>query len=109
MTDPELLLVTTTHDDETAARALARSAVAARTAACAQVSSGVTSVYWWQGEVAEDREWIVTFKTTADRFADLRAHVEAGHSYDVPELVATPIVDGGPAYLDWVRAETRTT
>lgn len=108
MTDAEFLLVATTHDDEVAARALARSAIEARTAACAQVSSAVTSVYWWEGEVTEDREWVVTFKTTADRFADLKAHLETHHTYDVPELVATPIVDGGPAYLDWIRAETRS-
>lgn len=103
----ELLQVATTHDDRAKAQALARSAVRARTAACAQVSGPITSVYWWDGDVAEDEEWVVTFKTTRGRLRALQKHVEGEHEYDVPELVATPIVEGSAEYLAWVREETR--
>jgi periplasmic divalent cation tolerance protein len=104
----DVFLVTSTVDDRVVAEALARSAVTARLAACAQVSAGtVDSVYRWQGEIETARETVVQFKTAADRVEALVEHVRAGHPYDVPEIVVTPVTGGNPAYLDWVRAETR--
>ncbi|REF36429.1 divalent-cation tolerance protein CutA [Thermasporomyces composti] len=103
----EHLLVTTTCDDEERARTLARSAVEARTAACAQVVGPLTSTYWWDGKVTESKEWMVVFKTTAERFPDLESHVKVHHTYEVPELVATPVTGGSSAYLDWITQETR--
>jgi len=100
--------VTTTVDEQTAARDLARSAVEARLAACGQVTSRIRSIYRWNGEVVEADEWMVTFKTTAARFAALAEHVRERHPYEVPEIVATPIVDGDPAYLAWIATETNS-
>jgi periplasmic divalent cation tolerance protein len=99
------LAVTTTLDDPDAARALARGVVEARLAACAQVTP-IHSVYRWRGAVEEADEWAVVCKTTAERFDELAAHIRAQHAYEVPEIVATEIVNGDPAYLDWVAAET---
>lgn len=104
--DAPAVLVTTTHDDERAAQALARSAVEARVAACAQVGSPVRSFYWWEGRVEDATEWVVTFKTPASRWPALREHLLSAHSYDVPELIITPITDGLPAYLTWLAEET---
>lgn len=104
--DAKAVLVTTTHDDRGAASDLAHSAVEARVAACAQVSSPVRSVYRWEGKVESATEWIVTFKTSAERWPALREHLLSAHAYDVPELVVTPITDGLPAYLDWLVEET---
>ena len=106
MADEHLLVLTTTDSDESA-NALAKSAVEARVAACAQVDGPITSTYWWKGAVQADQEWRVVFKTTADRYADLEAHIRASHSYDVPEVVATPINAGSAAYLGWVTEETK--
>ncbi|HEY6739097.1 MAG TPA: divalent cation tolerance protein CutA, partial [Actinopolymorphaceae bacterium] len=55
---------------------------------------------------AEERECIITFKTTAERVDELAEHVTANHPYDTPELVATPIVAGASDYLSWLREET---
>ena len=99
--------VHTTTDSRAAADALARSAVEARIAACAQVTGPIRSIYRWEGEVRSAEEWQVVFKTTGDRYAALQEHVRAQHAYDVPELLCTPVVTGNPAYLDWVTAETR--
>ncbi len=98
--------VTTATDSREAADALARSAVEARLAACAQVVGPVNSTYRWQGAIAGGQEWLVLFKSTVETYAELAAHLLARHSYDLPEIVCTPIVDGNPAYLAWVRAET---
>lgn len=104
--DDTYLVVTTSHDDEDAARLLARNAVQARLAACAQVSGPVRSAYWWDGELAEEDEWSVSFKTTAERVDELADFVIANHPYDSPELIATPIVAGSADYLEWISEET---
>jgi periplasmic divalent cation tolerance protein len=108
MADFEYVQAITTTDTEEAAAALARSAVEARLAACAQVIGPITSVYRWQGKVATAREWQVVFKTTASSYRDLEALLRAEHGYDVPEIVMVPIAAGDPAYLAWVAAETRS-
>lgn len=102
----DCLQVVTTTDSREAAERLARSAVERRLAACAQVVGPVTSTYWWDGAVQTATEWQCVLKTTAARFDGLRAHLESEHSYDTPEIVATPIVAGGAAYLDWISRET---
>jgi periplasmic divalent cation tolerance protein len=96
--------VTTTVDSREGAETIARSAVEARLAACAQVCGPITSVYRWQGAIETAEEWTVAFKTTTERYAALEAHVRQRHSYDLPEIVAVALT-GSEAYLDWVRAE----
>ena len=88
------------------ASALARAAVEQRLAACAQVSGPISSVYWWEGEIASTLEWECTLKTTAARLARLIEQLRAMHSYDTPEIIATPIEVGDADYLAWVRDET---
>jgi periplasmic divalent cation tolerance protein len=99
--------VSTTTDSPEAAAELARSAVQARVAACGQVVGPIRSVYRWQGKIDNATEWLVLFKTTADRSAALVDHVRSAHTYEVPEIIVTPITGGNPAYLTWVREETR--
>jgi periplasmic divalent cation tolerance protein len=103
----EYLQVTTTTDQREDADRLARSAVEARLAACAQVSGPLASTYRWQGTVETAGEWRVVFKTAADRYDALAAHLREQHSYELPEVIATPIVAGSAEYLDWVREQTR--
>jgi periplasmic divalent cation tolerance protein len=97
----------TTTDSREVADGLARGAVEARVAACAQVVGPITSTYRWDGKVTTAEEWYVVFKTTAERYPALEAHIREHHGYDVPEIVLLPIVAGNPAYLDWVTTETR--
>ncbi|MCQ6553711.1 divalent-cation tolerance protein CutA [Streptomyces sp. C10-9-1] len=103
---PPLLTVTTTTDSADKAQSLARGAVDARLAACAQISAPVTSVYRWQGVPETATEWQVLFKTTADRYDALEAHLTEAHDYDTPEIIATPVVRASAAYTDWTRSQT---
>ncbi|MGW5261785.1 divalent-cation tolerance protein CutA [Microbispora sp. NPDC004025] len=96
--------VTATDRDE--ADRIASAVVARRLAACAQVVAPISSTYWWAGEVQQAEEWLLLMKTTADRFEDLAACVRELHSYEVPEIIAVPIVQGTPDYLEWIRRET---
>ncbi|MBN1172231.1 MAG: divalent-cation tolerance protein CutA [Micromonosporaceae bacterium] len=107
MSDVLYYQVSTTTDTREAASALAESAVQARLAACAQVLGPITSTYWWEGKIEQAEEFLVLLKTTAERAEALQAHLIAEHSYDVPEVIRTPITGGNPAYLSWVEAETQ--
>ncbi len=100
--------VSTTIDSSEAAAELARSAVAARVAACGQVVGPIKSVYWWEGKVDDAEEWLVFFKTTAAASNALVEHIRSRHSYNVPEIISTPIIGGNPAYLAWIAEETRS-
>ncbi|MFF3817490.1 divalent-cation tolerance protein CutA [Streptomyces bluensis] len=106
MAEPEYLTVLTTTDAADKAVTLASSAVDAKVAACAQIDGPVTSVYRWEGAVQSDQEWRVLYKTTAERYAELEAHIKSVHTYDTPEIIATPVTRGSDDYLSWVSAET---
>lgn len=101
-----VLTVLTTTDTEDKARDLARGAVGARVAACAQIAGPVTSVYRWEGALESAREWQVLFKTATDRYSALEAWLTGAHDYDTPEIIATPVVRGSAAYVEWVERET---
>ncbi|RKN39783.1 divalent-cation tolerance protein CutA [Streptomyces hoynatensis] len=101
------ITVLTTTDGKEAAEALAKTAVQARVAACAQIDGPIRSVYWWEGEVQADEEWRILYKTTAAKYPDLEAHIKAHHTYDTPEIIVTDIPLGSAEYLAWLDEETR--
>lgn len=81
---------------------LARALVQERLVACVNRLPEVTSVYRWEGEVQEDSESLLVMKTTSKGFPRLRDRVLELHPYDLPEILALPVVDGLPGYLSWV-------
>lgn len=101
----EYVLVTTTTDNPDEARALAADLVTARLAACAHIDE-IRSTYWWDGEVQNDPEFRIEFKTPQHRAAELQQAILDAHSYDTPQVIVTPILGGSPAYLAWLTEET---
>ena len=97
-------VVCTTLPSEAEAQRLSRLILEARVAACVNCGAPGRSEYWWEGRLETAQEWPVTIKTTSARFAALEALIMAHHPYEVPEIVALPVVAGASAYLDWVRA-----
>ncbi|UNK43006.1 divalent-cation tolerance protein CutA [Luteimonas sp. S4-F44] len=95
--------------DAATAQRIARALVDAHLAACVNLVPGVTSIYRWQGQVQTDTEVLLVIKTTNDRLEALSERLRALHPYDVPELVALPVVGGLADYLHWVDAETAAT
>ncbi len=104
MTD--FVQVSTATESRQEAEQLAGSVVAARLAAGAQIVGPVVSVFWHQGAFGTGQEWQILFKTRADRYADLEAHLLRQHPWTNPEIAAVPIVAGSPAYLSWVAKTT---
>ncbi|WP_345680054.1 divalent-cation tolerance protein CutA [Yinghuangia aomiensis] len=104
MTD--FVQVSTTAPSQSDAERLARSAVATRLAATAQVAGPLTSFFWHAGELGEGPEWAVWLKTTTDMYPALQAHIINEHPWDKPEVTATPIVLGSAPYLEWIRQAT---
>ncbi|ROO83753.1 periplasmic divalent cation tolerance protein [Actinocorallia herbida] len=97
--------VTTTTDERAEAGELASAAVAERLAACAQVVGPISSTYWWEGEIETAEEYMVVFKTTAERYPQLAQLIADRHSYETPEIIATGIA-GSADYLAWVAEQT---
>lgn len=105
----DLRIVLTTVTAGTPAEALARALVDERLAACVNVLPPMVSIYRWRDRVERDSEQQLVIKTTSGRLPDVRARMAALHPYELPELIVLPVVDGDPAYLDWVRAQTTAT
>lgn len=103
----QYLQVQTTTDSRAEAMELARTAVEARLAACAQVAGPIASTYWWDDGIERAEEWLLLLKLPASGYQALADFLAREHSYDEPEIVATPIVAGSDSYLSWIAEETR--
>ena len=106
MTDKIVVLSTCANQEE--AERLARLLVDQRLAACVNVIPGIRSYYRWKGVVEAAGECLLIVKSSRDLFASLTAVLEKAHSYEVPEALAIPIVDGAANYLNWLGGNLRS-
>ena len=102
--DRVMVALVTVPDMEAGTR-LAGKAVQEGLAACGNVIPGLTSIYRWEGEIHQDSESLIIFKTMESSLADLKMRVLELHPYDVPEFLAFSIADGHLPYLQWVKGE----
>ncbi len=105
MTD-KIVVLTTCDSEEQAAR-IARRLVEQRLAACVNIVPRTTSVYRWKDNIESTEEWLLIVKSRRQLFPLLRAEIEIIHGYEVPELIALPIIDGAEAYLNWMDDELK--
>lgn len=98
-----MVQVATTTSSRENADQIARKLVEEKLAACVQISGPITSFYHWQGTLQEDREYLLTIKTAKKHIPAISEIFSQLHPYDLPELIALPIVDGSPAYLAWIK------
>lgn len=103
----QYLQVITTVETEEDAHRVAEALVGERLAACVQIGGPISSTYWWKGEVCRGAEWQCVLKTRADLMPSVKAALGRVHPYEVPEILAFPVVDGGEAYLAWMDTELR--
>jgi periplasmic divalent cation tolerance protein len=105
MTDK--IVVLSTCANEADASRVSRALVEARLAACVSVIPGLRSYYRWQGELETSDEFLLLIKTSRDLFAELKIELEKIHPYEVPEILALPVVAGAENYLNWLGANLR--
>ena len=98
-------MLTTCSSEEEAGR-IATALVSDKAAACCNIIKDVRSIYSWQGKLEDDREVLLFIKTTSVSFPRVREIITRIHSYDVPEIIALPIIDGADDYLKWVAEQT---
>jgi periplasmic divalent cation tolerance protein len=103
MTDKIVVLSTCATEDE--ALKLARVLVEARVAACVTMVPGARSVYRWQGAVESTAECLLIIKSSRGLFEPLRMALEEAHAYDVPEVLAMPVVEGSAKYMSWLEGQ----
>ena len=97
--------VLTTTATKSAAQAIATAVVGKRLAACAQVIGPITSIYWWLGRVETAEEWLCVMKSRQDLYEALAQAIRQVHPYEVPEILAVPVVLGSQDYLEWMDHE----
>ena len=96
------MIVLTTANNPELARSLAAALVESGEAACVNIVPGVRSIYRWEGKICDEGEFLLIIKTAAERFDRLRALIRSLHSYQIPEVVAIPMVEADPEYLNWL-------
>jgi periplasmic divalent cation tolerance protein len=99
---PDYIVVLCACGSESEAETIARQLVELRLAACVNVSPPVLSVYRWQGKVETAAEWLLTIKTEHSHFPALSEAILDLHSYELPEIIALPVVAGSRPYLQWI-------
>jgi periplasmic divalent cation tolerance protein len=105
MTDYIQVATTVANRDD--ADRIARELIAQRLAGCVQVLGPIRSTYHWQGQIESAEEWLCLAKSRAELYEALQAAILKLHPYQTPEILATPVAAGNPAYLAWLDAELR--
>jgi periplasmic divalent cation tolerance protein len=99
-TDRIIVLVTAGSEEE--AHNMAELLVKGKKAACVNIVPAVDSLFWWEGKIESARESLLLVKTKASLFPEIVEMVERTHSYEVPEIIALPIIAGSEDYLKWL-------
>jgi periplasmic divalent cation tolerance protein len=100
-----VLLITASNIEE--ANKIAELLLNQRKAACVNIVPGVSSLFWWQDKLDSTQESLLIVKTKASLLPEAISLVKGIHSYDVPEIIALPIVGGNQDYLDWIDKEVK--
>jgi len=106
MAESGYLVVLITAGSYEEAHKIADVLVGRRKAACVNIVPQVNSFFWWEDKVEEDKESLLLVKTRAELFPEVVNEVKRIHGYDVPEIIALPIVDGNAEYMAWLERET---
>jgi len=100
--DRDYVMVLTTTVSEEEAEKISEELIEQNLGACVQVYGPIKSTYSWKGEVERSEEWMCFIKTSSDKFSEVEEKIKQVHSYEDPEIIALPIIDGSQEYLKWV-------
>lgn len=103
---PYIVLFITTATAEEAQR-ISRVLLEQKKVACVNIVPRVNSLFWWQGKLDSAEESLLIVKTKASLLSEIVPVVKEIHSYDIPELIALPIIGGNQDYLEWIQKEVK--
>jgi len=103
----EAIQVFTTTDKKEEAEKIVKALVEKRLAACVQIVGPIESSYWWNGAIETAKEWLILIKSEKRLYKEIEKMIKENHSYQVPEILAVPVVDGNPDYLKWLKNELK--
>ncbi len=98
-----VLLITAGSIEE--AQRISRALLEQKKVACVNIVPQISSLFWWQGKIDSESEVLLLAKTKASKLPEILDLVREIHSYDVPEVIALPILDGNREYLEWIDKE----
>ena len=98
----EYIIVFVTTANKAEAEKISQALLTERLIACANIINPVASFFFWSGKIDRAEECLVVMKSRRDLFLELAERLKGLHSYEVPEVLALPIVEGSKAYLDWM-------
>ena len=105
----EYIQVVTTTDKKDDAQKIATHLVEKRLAGCVQIIGPIVSTYWWRDKIETAEEWLCLIKSRKDMYQELERGILEVHPYEVPEILAMPVVAGSKSYLDWLNGELKVT
>jgi len=105
--ESEFIQVFTTTDKKEEAEKITKVLIGKRLAACVQIVGPIESTYWWNGNIETAKEWLILIKSEKRLYKEIERVIKENHSYQVPEILAVPVMDGNPDYLRWLKSELR--
>lgn len=96
------IIIFITASGKKEAKAIAGSLLKSRLTACVNIIEGMESLFWWKGKIDSSREALLIVKTKKEKLARIIKLVKDTHTYDLPEIIALPIISGEPEYLRWI-------
>lgn len=97
-----IVLMTASTKDE--ANKVIRVLLEEKQIVCANIIENISSLFWWNGKIEEEKEVLVIMKSTRIHFEKLSKRIMELHSYDIPEILSIPIENGSSSYLDWMKS-----
>lgn len=102
MSERNYVIILSTFSSNEEAETIGKSLLEKKLIACSNIVQDVSSLFWWQGKLDSADEVLMVMKTRRDLFDAVAEHIRALHSYDVPEIIAVPIIEGSKSYLHWI-------
>lgn len=105
MQNPDFIIILITVGSIDEAQQISRALLEQKKVACVNIVPKISSLFWWQGKIDQENEVLLLAKTKKSKFPEIINLVKEVHSYDVPEVIALPIIAGNPDYLEWIERE----
>ena len=109
LSEESFIVIYCTCPDSGTADALAKKLLEEKQIACANLLPGLESRYWWEGKIQEDKEVLLILKTAHSLFKAVETLILKNHPYQVPEIIALPILQGNTSYLSWIQDSVKVS